>query len=106
MATFRDIGPDVVSQVAVPAGATFQGAYPGGILLSRAADGGSFALRGLDNTAQAVTGATFSDAQVLDSTDTAIPLAAAAHLYSGALTTRPATSVATLSTNPLPGAGP
>jgi hypothetical protein len=32
MATFRDIGTDVLSQVDVPAGATFQGVYPGGIL--------------------------------------------------------------------------
>lgn len=33
MATFRGVATDVLSQVDVPAGATFQGAYPGGILL-------------------------------------------------------------------------
>lgn len=100
IATFRDIGTDVVSQVNVPAGATFQGAYPGGILLSRAADGGSFALRSLDNTEKAITGATFGDAKILDSTDTAILLGVAGHLYVVQLTNGTATSVATLSANP------
>jgi hypothetical protein len=100
MATFLDIGTGVLSQVGVPADATFQGAYPGGILLSRAAGGGSFALLSLDNTEKAVTGAAFGDAKILDSTDAVILLGVTGHLYVVDLTTGTATSVATLSANP------
>lgn len=97
--SFRDIATDAVSQVAVPAGATYQGAYPGGILLSRAADS-SFALRAVDNTEKPVTGATFGDPVILDTTATSILIAVAGHLSVIDAATGTATSVATLPANP------
>lgn len=98
--SFRDIGTDAVSQVAVPAGATYQGAYPGGILLSRAADGGSFALRAVDNTEKAVTGADFGDPVILDTTATSILIAVAGKLSVVDTATGTATLAATLTANP------
>ncbi|GAA1599361.1 hypothetical protein GCM10009789_61790 [Kribbella sancticallisti] len=97
---FRDIATDTTSQVAVPAGATYQGAYPGGILLSRAADGGSFALRGVDNTEKPVTGATFGDPVILDTTATSILISVAGKLSVIDLATGTATAAATLASNP------
>jgi hypothetical protein len=96
---FRDIATDAVSQVAVPAGATYQGAYPGGILLSRAADS-SFALRAVDNTEKAVTGATFGDPVILDTTATSILISVAGHLSVVDTATGTATAAATLAANP------
>ncbi|MEV6415527.1 hypothetical protein [Kribbella sp. NPDC051718] len=96
---FRDIATDAVSQVAVPAGATYQGAYPGGILLSRAADS-SFALRAVDNTEKPVTGAAFGDPVILDTTATSILIAVAGHLSVVDTATGTATAVATLPANP------
>lgn len=96
---FRDIATDAVSQVAVPAGATYQGAYPGGILLSRAADS-SFALRSVDNTEKAVTGATFGDPVILDTTATSILITVAGQLSVVDTATGTATAVATLAANP------
>jgi len=98
--TFRDLATDASTDVDVPAGATYRGAYPGGILLSRAADGGSFALRGVNNTEKAVTGATFGDPAILDSTDTALLIGVAGHLYVVDLATGTATSAATLAATP------
>lgn len=97
---FRDIATDAVSEIAVPAGATYQGAYPGGILLSRAADGGSFALRAVDNTEKPVTGATFGDPVILDTTATSILIGVAGKLSVVDLTTGTATLAATLDANP------
>ncbi|MFI5709093.1 hypothetical protein [Kribbella sp. NPDC051620] len=96
---FRDIATDAVSQVAIPAGATYQGAYPGGILLSRAADS-SFALRAVDNTEKPVTGAAFGDPAILDTTATSILIAVAGHLSVVDTATGTATAVATLPANP------
>ncbi len=97
--SFRDIATDAVSQVAVPAGATFQGAYPGGVLLSRAADS-SFALRAVDNTEKAVTGATYGDPVILDTTATTILIGVAGQLSVVDTATGTATAVATLAANP------
>ncbi|GAA3561345.1 hypothetical protein [Kribbella ginsengisoli] len=97
--TFRDIATDAVSDVSVPAGATYQGAYPGGILLSRAADS-SFALRALDNTEKPVTGAAFGDPVILDTTATSILITVAGHLSVVDTTTGTATAVTTLPANP------
>lgn len=97
--SFRDIGTDAVSQVAVPAGAAYQGAYPGGILLSRAADS-SLALRAVDNTEKAITGATYGDPVILDTTATSILVGVAGHLYVVDTATGTATAAATLAANP------
>ncbi|NEA37013.1 hypothetical protein [Streptomyces sp. SID13031] len=97
--SFRDIATDAVSQVAVPAGATYQGAYPGGVLLSRAADS-SFALRAVDNTEKPVTGATFGDPVILDTTATSILISVAGQLSVVDTATGTATAVATLAANP------
>ncbi|WP_433020287.1 hypothetical protein [Kribbella sp. CA-294648] len=97
--TFRDIATDAVSQVAVPAGATYQGAYPGGVLLSRAADS-SLVLRAVDNTEKPITGLTFGDPVILDTTSTAILVAIAGRLSVVDTATGTATAAATLPANP------
>ncbi|MEU4392912.1 hypothetical protein [Kribbella sp. NPDC023855] len=96
---FRDVATDVVSQVAVPAGATYQGAYAGGILLARAGDS-SFALRSVDNTEKPVTGVVFGDPVILDSTASAILIGVGGHLYVVDTATGTAAAVATLTANP------
>lgn len=96
---FRDVATDAVSQVAVPAGASYQGAYPGGILLSRAADS-SLVLRATDNTEKPITGLTFGDPVILDTTATAILVAIAGRLSVVDTATGTATAAATLPANP------
>ncbi|WBQ03281.1 hypothetical protein [Kribbella sp. CA-293567] len=96
---FRDIATDTVSQVDVPAGAAYQGAYPGGILLSRAADS-SFALRTVDNIEKPVTGAAFGDPVILDTTATSILISVGGQLSVVDTATGAATAAATLPANP------